>query len=150
LANLILLSQAGASCAMAGLIWFVQVVHYPAYRYVGAGEFRRYQTHHQWATGWVVGPFMLVEMAAALALVGWPLEGIGRVQAGVGLGVLAIIWASTALWQVPLHTRLLASGSQADVERMVRSNWLRTVGWTLRAGLSLVMIWWGFQPGVGR
>jgi hypothetical protein len=93
---------------------------------------------------------MLVEMAAALALAVWPLEGIGRVGAGVGLGVLVVIWASTALWQVPLHTRLLASGSQAEVERMVRSNWLRTVGWTLRAGLSLAMIWWGFQPGVGR
>ena len=147
--NLILPVQAGASCALAGLIWFVQVVHYPAYRYVGAGEFRRYQTHHQWAVSWVVGPLMLVEMAASLALVVWPVEGIGRVWAGVGSGVLAIIWAGTALWQVPLHTRLLASGAQGDVERMVRSNWLRTVGWTLRAALSLAMIWWGVQPGVG-
>ena len=136
----ILLAQAGASCAMAGLIWFVQVVHYPAYRYVGAGEFHRYQSHHQRATAWVVGPPMLMELAAALVLVIWPVAGMDVRWAWAGLALLGLLWASTALWQVPLHTKLLTSGSAADVDRLVRSNWWRTAGWTLRAVLSLAML----------
>ena len=138
----LLLAQAGASCAMAGLIWFVQVVHYPAYRLVGAGEFRRYQTHHQRATSWVVGPPMLVELAAAVLLVVQPVPGFHPGWAWTGLGLLGMIWASTAFCQVPLHTRLLTGATAADVERLVRSNWLRTVGWTLRAALALAMLSW--------
>lgn len=138
----LLLAQAAASCAMMGLIWFVQLVHYPAYRYVGEAEFRRYQTHHQRATAWVVGPPMLVEVTSAAALVVWPVAGIPLVWGWLGLGLLAMIWASTAFWQVPEHTRLVVSGRQADVERLVSSNWLRTIGWTLRAALSVAMLVW--------
>ena len=83
----ILPSQAGASCAMAGLIRFVQLVQYPAYRFVGAGEFPRYQTHHQRATSCVVGPPMLVELAAAVALVIWPVAGMDPRWAGAGPGL---------------------------------------------------------------
>ena len=138
----ILLAQAGASCAMAGLIWFVQLVHYPAYRFVGAGEFRHYQKHHQRATSWVVGPPMLVELAAAVALVCLPVAGFHSGWALGGLALLGMIWASTAFWQVPLHTRLLAFGSPVDVGRLVHTNWVRTIGWSLRAALSVAMLYW--------
>ena len=138
--RLLLLAQAGASCAMAGLIWFVQVVHYPAYRFVGAAEMHRYQAHHQRATSWIVGPPMLVELAAALLLVVRPLPEIHPGWGWSGLGLLGVIWASTAFWQVPLHLRILNNGSAEDVGRLVRSNWLRTAGWSLRATLSLAML----------
>lgn len=138
----VLLAQAGASCAMAGLIWFVQLVHYPAYRYVGGAEFRRYQTHHQRATSWVVGPPMLVELAAAGWLLLRPAAGFHPGWAWAGLGLVGVVLASTAFCQVPLHTRLLATAAPEDVERLVRSNWIRTVGWTLRAGLALAMLSW--------
>ena len=138
----ILLAQAGASCAMAGLIWFVQLVHYPAYRFVGAVEFRRYQTHHQRATSWVVGPPMLVELLASVALLIWPVAGFHTGWAWAGLGLLGLIWASTAFCQVPLHTQLLVSGAAADVERLVHTNWVRTIAWSMRAALSLAMLHW--------
>ena len=138
----ILLAQAGASCAMAGLIWFVQLVHYPAYRFVGEGDFRRYQTHHQRSTSWVVGPPMLVELSAAVALVIWPVADFHAGWAWGGLGLLGLVWASTAFCQMPLHATLLASGAAAEVERLVHSNWVRTIGWSMRAALSLAMLQW--------
>ena len=138
--GIILLAQAGASCFMAGLIWFVQLVHYPAYHFVGKAEFRRYQMHHQRAVSWVVGPTMLGELATAIALVIWPVPGMDDAWAWAGLGILGLVWASTAFWQVPLHTKLLASGTPAAIDRLVHSNWVRTVGWTARAVLSLAML----------
>jgi len=127
---------------MAGLIRFVQLVQYPACRFVGAGEFPRYQTHHQRATSCVVGPPMLVELAAAVALVIWPVAGMDPRWAGAGPGLPGPVRASTAFCQVPPHTKLPASGAAVDVERPVHANRVRTIGWSLRAALSLAMLNW--------
>ena len=125
---------------MAGLIWFVQLVHYPAYHHVGSAEFQRYQTHHQRATSWVVGPPMLLELATTLALILRPIPSVPAAWPWIGLILLAIIWLSTALLQVPLHTKLLTAPTPAHIRRLVQTNWLRTIAWTLRAALSLAML----------
>ena len=36
-----------ATAAMTGLIWFVQVVHYPLFAAVGADQFVAYEVAHQ-------------------------------------------------------------------------------------------------------
>jgi hypothetical protein len=63
--DLPLLLQAFASFAMTGLIWFVQVVHYPLFRAVGSSGYAAYQERHMRLTKVVVVPRMLLEAATA-------------------------------------------------------------------------------------
>ena len=65
----ILLVHAAATLFMTGLIWFVQVVHYPLLANVGADGFAAYAQRHSSLTTWVAGPAMLIELGAAMALV---------------------------------------------------------------------------------
>ena len=46
---------------MTGLIWFVQVVHYPLFERVAVQIFASYQQAHQRLTTWVVAPALLVQ-----------------------------------------------------------------------------------------
>ncbi len=123
---------------MTGVIWFVQLVHYPAYRWVDDESFPRYQKEHMRRTTWVVFPLMMMELAGALV---WAWEALDdpalRIRAWTGLVLVGIIWASTALVQVPLHERLAKGRSPGAIESLIRSNWVRTVAWTLRAGLMI-------------
>ena len=48
---------------VVGVIWFVQVVHYPLMASVGRAESAAYVQAHTRRTAWVVGPPMLVELA---------------------------------------------------------------------------------------
>ena len=64
-----LILQVLATSFMTGLIWFVQVVHYPLKASVGSATFATYQARHVERTGWVVGPPMLIEAATAAWLV---------------------------------------------------------------------------------
>lgn len=134
--ELTLLLNAVATLWMTGAIWFVQVVHYPLMAYVGEGEFARYEHHHTRRTGWAVGPPMLVEAATALLLALQP-SGIPRWQAWTGLALVVVIWLSTALLQVPQHRRLEAGFDRLAHRRLVGTNWIRVVGWTLRTALVL-------------
>ena len=124
--------HAAATWFMAGLIWFVQVVHYPLFAAVGAREFAAYERRHQRRTTLVVGPVMLVEAASAVGLAVLLAPGPLRVAAWVGAAMLAVVWVSTFAVQVPLHGRLGAGLDSTLVRRLVLSNWVRTVLWTGR------------------
>jgi hypothetical protein len=136
----VLLVQAFASLALTGLIWCIQVVHYPLFAAVGRDEFTRYEADHARLITLVVGPLMLVELAAALWLAAVRPAGVPAWMAWTGLALVAAIWLSTATIQVPCHAKL-AAGFDAEVHaRLVSSNWIRTVAWTARGLLALAMI----------
>lgn len=136
----VLMAQAIASGAMCGVIWFVQVVHYPLFGYGDAAS-SDYARENQHRTGRVVIPFMLVEGLAAGAIAWRPPPGVSFPVAIVGVAMVAALWLSTALVQMPLHARLAADGhAPAVVARLVRSNWLRTALWSARAVLATWML----------
>ena len=129
-----------ATAAMTGLIWFVQVVHYPLFASVGEPQFVAYEASHRWRTSLVVGPLMGLETFTALILVVSPPAGQGRTLALVGVALLAVIHASTVLLQIPRHTELSEAHDHAAIRRLVRSNWVRTVGWSARGVLAVAML----------
>lgn len=134
------MAQAAATLYMVGLIWFVQLVHYPLFGLVG-GDFVAYERAHVDRTGWVVIPPMLTEAATVVWGVVWALPGVVVWEAWLGAGVLAGVWGSTFALQVPRHGRLAQGFDAATHRGLVGTNWLRTVGWTARG--ALVLVWVG-------
>lgn len=141
---LLLLAHGSATWAMTGLIWFVQVVHYPLLSRLGETYFLPYHRLHCARTGWVVGPLMFTELGTAAALAYLLAPGSpARTAAWVGLLLLGVIWVSTALLQIPQHNRLALLGPDpATLAALVRGNWLRTAAWTLRAVLVVPALGW--------
>lgn len=135
-----LLVQVGSTLAMVGLIWFVQVVHYPLFSQVGRDQFRRYEMDHQRLTMWVVAPLMLLEMISALVLIWWRPPGIGTPSVYLGVFLTVSIWLMTYAIQVPQHASLLLSYNAVIHQRLVRDNWYRTVAWSSRGLLVLWMV----------
>ncbi len=121
--------HAASAWYMAGVIWFVQLVHYPSFGWMPPAAVPAYQQRNTRFTGVVVGPPMLIELGAA----GWLLVADPRPLTALGAALLALIWISTALLQVPAHGRLARRFEPAVHRRLVRTNWIRTVGWTVRA-----------------
>ena len=135
----ILLIHAAATWFMTGVIWFVQVVHYPLFDRVGAEVSARYSVDNRRLTTFVVVPAMLIEGATSAALA-WLLPATLQPAAWAGVAMLLAIWLSTALVQLPRHLRLSA-GFDTEVHRvLVASNWIRTTLWTARGMLALWLI----------
>ncbi|MFG0290901.1 MAG: hypothetical protein ACF8CQ_22210 [Rhodopirellula sp. JB044] len=130
-----------ATWYMVGLIWMVQVVHYAMFDRVGEDEFARYATDHARLITPIVMVPMLVEIATAAGLVMWAPAGVPRGWMILGLVVVVLIWASTAFLQVPCHSRLAGGFDGQVYRRLVSTNWIRTIGWTLRGGLMAVCLW---------
>lgn len=123
-----------SSFFMMGLIWFVQLVHYPSFHKFDPQSFPDFHNDHVFRTGLVVVPVMLVELGSSLVLsfMESPVALLNR----TGLALVAAIWLSTFLLQAPTHRKLQQGYDKALIEKLVKSNWLRTVLWTVKALLS--------------
>ena len=125
---------------MTGVIWIIQLIHYPSFRFIDFKEFSNFQKFHTTTITFVVGPMMTLEIFSALYLLilnnfsaYWIIQMI----------VLVAIWLCTAFLSVPLHT-LLAQPHISDIERLqvtqilVKTNWPRTLLWSFRSLLLLI------------
>jgi hypothetical protein len=123
---------------MVGIIWFVQLVHYPLFARAGIDGFGWYAAAHARWTGWTVAPAMLIEAGTSLLLLRWAPPGIPWYVPWAGLAMVVVIWASTFMLQVPCHTALARGWNPAAFRRLQATNWIRTLLWTARGAL---LIW---------
>lgn len=124
---------------MAGLVWFVQVVHYPLLLRVPEAQRAIYARAHADRTTLVVGLLMPFEAVTAVWLLAAPPARVPTVLPIVGVALLAAIWVSTALVQVHQHRALAARPTDDLVRALVRWNWPRTLLWSARAALASAM-----------
>ncbi len=139
-ANLVL------SAFLTGLIWFVQVVHYPIFRKVPASRFLAWHAAHT-HTGQVVAVPMLIELVLAGWLVIRPFPGGAQWISYAACGCVPVIWAVTFLIAIPLHNQLAAGGYNKEIiDSLVRVNWLRTILWTIRTGILFYLLYLQLHP----
>ena len=140
IAEIAAVAQAVASVGMFGVIWIVQVVHYPLMRFVSAEQFTRFETAHRVRISWVVGPLMAVEGVCVLAFLFAPPAGLVWWLPWAGAAAEAVAIGTTVFVSAPLHERLNAHFDQASLDRLVATNWVRTLAWTARAGVAIAIL----------
>lgn len=138
--NAALLACVASSFFMAGLAWFVQVVHYPIFPLVDRARFPEFHDLHSRATSFVVVIPMTVELLSSIVLAIDPPEGTGALAlAGAILAVA--IWALTGAVLAPMHGRIGREGpTEANLRRLVLLSWPRTALWSLHAIVVLAIL----------
>ncbi len=139
MSEIALLANTAGTIFMVGLIWFVQRVHYPLLSYVQVDQQISVGAEHQRRTAQVVGLPMAVEGVSTLILlvdrpdqVVWWLPWMGAILLAISLG-------STVFLSVPLHQKMVNQPSAELGKKLVSTNWPRTVSWTLRGVICVVM-----------
>lgn len=139
--NLFFLANIGTTLYLVGVIWLVQLLVYPSMANVGADGYAGYHNLHTARITPVVAPAMIAELLTAIYFVFTPVEKIDYWYFWIGLILVLLIWASTFFVQVPLHDKLIR-GFDGDIQnRLVLTNWIRTIAWSLRGALVLWMVW---------
>lgn len=114
---------------MCGIIWFVQIVHYPMLHHADGPDAKAGHREYTRRMGWVVMPVMLAELALQIL---WVVREPG-LPSFTGAALLFTVWLSTFALQVPCHQKLQNAFDRDIQKTLVRTNWIRTFGWTARA-----------------
>lgn len=125
------------SCAfMTGLIWVIQILHYPVFADIREDQFTSFHLRHSRKISVIVGPVMVIELVTALLLTNrFPHDSFLILN----LVILIFTWIMTAFHTVPLHQALSTQQDPVKIRQLVFSNWFRTVAWTVR--LFILMIY---------
>ena len=125
-----------ATLLMVGIIWMVQVVHYPLMAFTGPEHAPRYQQLHVRRMAWLVTPIMIVEATCSV----WLFLNMEGWLFSTGIALLAGIWLVTLMVSVPSHNVLVERFDSSIHRRLVSSNALRAALWTSRGVLALSMV----------
>lgn len=117
-----------STLALFGLIWTIQCVHYPTFKYVAPEKFSDFHAFHTQKITLIVAPLMIIEIITATLLC---FEAPSNFIF-INFTSVMLIWILTAFVSVPLHGKL-SKGFQLElINKLIITNWPRTVLWTLR------------------
>lgn len=122
---------------LAGLIWVIQVVHYPLFRFLDERQFAIAHKKHQMRISLLVIPTMTSELLLKL----YRSYETHEFFSHWSLGLTLLVWLSTFFLSVPRHQQLELNGYDLKtIDALVLTNWPRTFFWTLALALE-VMLW---------
>ena len=125
---------------MCGLGWVVQIVHYPLFDRVDRARWTEFHAEHSRRIGLVVGLPWAMQGLGSIGLLLWrpPVLPLTLVLLAVVLAGLTVV--ATVLLAIPEHERLGAAFDVDGHARLVATNWVRTIAWTLGTIVALVMV----------
>lgn len=139
--KIVLISQIAATLYLTGVIWIIQLVQYPFFSHFDDEKFTKYHNDYTFWITPVVAPAMIVELIGSFLILFYTPKGIDVRTLYFALSLTIIIWLSTFLIQVPLHEKLAVSFDVNALNLLVKTNWIRTNAWTVRAVLMIYILW---------
>lgn len=124
-----------SSLYLCGIIWVIQVIHYPFFARLERENYIKHHKRHIYLISFLVIPAMLTELFTSVLLVLQPSEF--RIEFIIGLILVLMVWASTFFVQLPIHLKLLRGYNKERIDKLVSTNWIRTIGWTAKSILTL-------------
>lgn len=103
------------------LIWLIQCLHYPTFLFTDQKRFVHFEVFHTKRISYIVIPLMMSEALCML-----------MIRDFVVIAIVSLIWASTFFIQVPCHNKLKHGYDEVVIRKLIRTNWIRTVLWSLK------------------
>lgn len=117
-----------STSVMAGVIWIIQLLHYPSFHFINEKNYIEFQHFHMQRISFIVVPVMLIELASALLIAYFFESSLTIILLAFVLG----IWAITFIFFTNMHQKLTNGYDHSIVDRLVQINWSRTALWSLR------------------
>ena len=115
---------------MVGVIWVIQLVHYPSFHFIKPDIYTVFQKFHMEKISMIVMPMMIAELITVLLLL--YSEDSKNILIIISFILLIIIWGITAVFFSGMHNKLIAGYQETIVNDLIVMNWIRTLLWTIR------------------
>ena len=116
------------------LIWAVQLVIYPSFKYYNSSNLIRWHQIYTKRVTVIVLPLMVTQLILSV----FHLFEVLNWYSIVSFAIILMLWALTFLIFVPLHVSI-DKGNPAEIVciNLVQKNWVRTCLWSLLFFISL-------------
>jgi len=132
-----------STALMTGVIWTIQLVHYPSFHFINPSVYEKFQKFHMARISYLVMPLMIVELLTGFLLLfltpSATLSPNSYEILMLNFILILLIWLSTFLLSVPCHAKLEKGYNLGAANKLVSTNWIRTALWSVRL---IVLYYW--------
>ena len=115
---------------MVAIIWIVQLLHYPTFKFIDQSKYEVFQGFHMRRISYLIIPIMLIELGSGVVIL--ILNSTLYSPFGFSMLLLVFIWVLTALLFSKVHSSLLKGFNEVSIDKLINFNWIRTISWTVR------------------
>ncbi len=130
-----------ATFIMVGVIWVIQLVHYPSFYFIEKKKYQSFQKFHMRNISYIVMPMMIIELFTGFILIVNFNNFKGYYNFNISLFFLLCTWAITGIIFTKLHNELLKGYDKLIIKKIIKWNWIRTIFWTFRLFLLSYIIY---------
>lgn len=137
--DLLLKLNVFVTSAMFGVIWVVQIVHYPMFAGIDRTDFADWHAFHSNRITYLVAPLMLAELISSVLMVWMRTDASTIVLCALTIGV----WLATFFFSIPLHDALGVrdqSNRSELIRKLVLTHWIRSILYTSKIALLLWVV----------
>ena len=139
--QLLLAANLITSFLLCGLIWTVQLVHYPMFHRLEKEKYGEHIQFHGFRISLIVVPLMVIELVSSFSLAFF--SSTDTILHMIGFLIVILIWLVTFFVQLPLHSKLTLGYNPETVNKLVSTNIIRTILWTMKAALGVYFLFAG-------
>lgn len=125
---------------MVGVIWIIQLVHYPTFLFIDKQKYMKFQEFHMSRVSYIVMPTMIAELFSGIYILFYNNVLIVNTFFLLASFSLFLNWVITALVFVKIHNGLLIKYEKNIILLLVKFNWIRTILWSLRLVFLTIII----------
>ena len=141
--NFVLLGHLIFTSIMTGVIWVIQIVHYPSFHFIEKELYTAFQKFHMNKISIIVIPIMLAELITGMMLF---LDKSSKSPfLIISFVILVLIWLITGVFFSKAHNELITGYQELVVNQLIAMNWIRTLLWTLRLLLLTYFVYLHFS-----
>lgn len=137
--EILLLFKLISDSGLLVLIWLVQLVIYPGFKFYGIKDLKRWHSIYTGKITIVVLPLMLSQLIFSCWLT---FSNEWTLLYTLNASLVVLTWVSTFVTFVPLHQKIDSKDEDLEiiVKKLIHYNWFRTLLWTTIFTMTIFMI----------
>jgi len=124
------------SAVLLGLILTIHFVHYKSFKFIDIERFIEFHRFHTKNISFLVLPLMTSEAVLSITICYFYFSILSLAN----LLLVALIWITTFLLQVPSHNKLSTGKSMPEIKKLISGNIYRVCLWFLKVIVSTLII----------
>lgn len=116
---------------MTGVIWLIQLIHYPSFSFIDKNKYSKFQTFHMNKITPIVGPIIILEVSTGFYLLYFfNSESIFFL---INFLINILILMMTIIVFGTIHKKLIDGFKTSLFKKLISLNWIRTFLWSLKS-----------------
>ena len=124
------------SAILLGLILVIQFVHYKSFKFIDTDKFVDFHKFHTKNISFLVIPLMITEAVTSITICYFYFSLLSLTN----LVLVALIWITTLLLQVPSHNKLSTGKSISEINKLLAGNMIRVYLWSFKVIVTTLIV----------